>query len=494
MRVLIRADASQAIGSGHIARCMTLGEVLREQGHKVVFACRLLPGHLLDRLRQHGFSAFGLAYESADVDIEALLPWQADIEAMQLALTGEAPFDWLIVDHYGLAKAWEQAARVFAPRLMAIDDLANRPHQVDLLLDQNFSATPEAYAHRVQPSCETLLGPRFALLREAFQDAPVAVRGGVKRVLVNFGGFDAAAQTHEAMKALLGYEQLSVDFVAGTDNPAWAAMQALAEPRPNWRLHSHVPMFAELMAQADLFIGAGGGTTWERAALGLPTICIAVAANQQRNAELLAEAGVHLYLGPREQLRPEQLQQAIGVMLDNPGLRQSFARRSRALVDGLGAQRVCVALSSKVLQLRQANLEDSQLLFEGRNAEAVRSASFDSSLIDPDSHRRWLTQSLANPERLLLIGEALDGPVGVVRYDRTGERVEVSIYVFNGRAGLGWGRALLLHGERWLRTHWPHVRLIEARAMAGNAGSLSLFRRAGYLQNDCHFQRELSDD
>jgi UDP-2,4-diacetamido-2,4,6-trideoxy-beta-L-altropyranose hydrolase len=494
MRVLIRADASRSIGSGHIARCLALAEALRKQGHELAFVCRLLPGHSLDRLQQQGFKAFGLEYEASVADIETLLPWQTDIAAMQQALAGEPPFDWLIVDHYGLAREWEQAARAFASRIMAIDDLANRFHAVDLLLDQNFSATSEAYAPWIDPPCETLLGPRFALLREAFQLQHRAVRGEVKRVLVNFGGFDPSAQTYEAMKALAAYPQLIVDFVAGTDNPGWQAMQSLAEGHPNWRLHEHVAEFAQMMSEADLFIGAGGGTTWERAVLGLPSICIAVAANQQRNAELLAEAGVHLYLGRLAETHCQQLQQAIGVLIDNPGLQHSLATRSRQLVDGLGIQRVCVALSSKFLALREAKTDDSQLLFKGRNAEGVRRWSFNDAPIDQDSHHRWFSQSLNNPERLLLIGEAADGPVGVLRYDRTGERVEVSIYLFQGRGGFGWGRALLQQGEVFLREHWPQTSLIEAQVMPGNLSSLSLFRSAGYVQADCHFQRVLSND
>ena len=351
MRVLIRADASLAIGSGHITRCLTLARMLRSQGAEVVFACRELPGHLLDRLREQGFTAYGLparyANEPVAADIETLLPWQADIDAMVPALAAEAAFDWLIVDHYALDAEWQKAARQFAPRLMAIDDLANRRHAVDLLLDQNFSGTLQAYAPWVGKRCRLLLGPHYALMREAFQCEPVAIKAVVRRIIVNFGGFDAVGHTYEAMKALMNHPRLEVDFIAGLGNPAWATLQALAEGRSNWRLQTHVSDFAPLMAEADLFIGAGGGTTWERAAFGLPTICVAVAANQQRNAELLAEAGMHLYLGTTAQATVERLQQAIGVLVDNPWLRHSFARQSRQLVDGRGAQRVAEALLAR---------------------------------------------------------------------------------------------------------------------------------------------------
>ncbi|NBB12911.1 UDP-2,4-diacetamido-2,4,6-trideoxy-beta-L-altropyranose hydrolase [Pseudomonas sp. SLFW] len=354
MRVLIRADASVAIGSGHIARCLTLANVLRKAGAEVVFACRALPGHLLQRLRDQGYVAHGLPerypHEQSGADIEARLPWQADVNALADAVAQAPRFDWLIVDHYGLDAQWERAARRFARRLMAIDDLANRPHAVDLLLDQNFSAhaVPGAYAQWVDRDCQTFLGPRFALLRDEFQCQPIVIKPKVKRVLVNFGGFDAARQVYATLVALQSFDDLHVDVVAGLHNPEWAAMSALAEAHPNWHVQTLVDHFFARMQQADLFIGAGGGTTWERAALGLPTICISVANNQQLNAQLLAEAGIHLYLGPHEQLEPQRLVEAIARLSDDAPQRRAFAERSRALVDGCGAQRLADALIGAV--------------------------------------------------------------------------------------------------------------------------------------------------
>lgn len=347
MRLLIRADASPAIGSGHIARCLTLARKLREQGATVAFACRTLPGHALERLVEQGFQAFALPAHypgEPQGDIEALLPWQADIAALQARLQDQPRFDWVLVDHYGLDAQWQQAARQWAPRIAAIDDLANRRHAVDLLLDQNFSGTPQAYAGLLGSACRTLFGPHFALLREEFDCPPIVIRQRARRVLVNFGGFDAASQTHKAMQALSGLADLEVDFVAGADNPAWTQMQRLAAGREGWRLHAYTRDFFRLMAEADLFIGAGGGTSWERAALGLPTLCISVAGNQEANARQLAEAGMHLYLGGSEQVSVEQIRQAVVALVDDYPLRQALAQRSRQLVDGQGAARVAAAL------------------------------------------------------------------------------------------------------------------------------------------------------
>lgn len=497
MRVLIRADASPTIGSGHIARCLTLARVLRGQGSHVAFACRQLPGHRLQALSAEGFATFALPERYPDEDpqqaIESMLPWQADIDALGLLLDGEAEYDWIIVDHYGLDHHWQTAARRWAHRIAAVDDLATRRYSVDLLLNQNLSGLSENYAPLLPPGCRILLGPRYAMLREEFNCPAIEINAKARRVLVNFGGFDAAMQTHHAMLALADFNELQVDFVAGADNPAWAQMRALAETRPNWRLHSFVSDFYQRMSEADLFIGAGGGTSWERAALGLPTICIAVSNNQQVNGEVMAAAGAHVFMGAREQVSVEQLRDAVGFVVGNHFLRQSLAERSRQLVDGRGAERVAAALAGAVLRLRPATLDDAQLLFEGRNAEAVRRWSPEPGVIDSAQHLNWLTASLRNPRRLLLIAEADDGAVGVLRYDLRGFEAEVSIYLLQGRFSLGWGRALLTRGHTFVAAHWPQLTVISARVLPDNLSSLKVFRDAGFTQGACAFTRVLKD-
>jgi RimJ/RimL family protein N-acetyltransferase len=242
-----------------------------------------------------------------------------------------------------------------------------------------------------------------------------------------------------------------------------------------------------------LFIGAGGGTSWERAALGLPTICIAVSNNQQVNGEVMAAAGAHVFMGAREQVSVEQLRDAIGFVVGNFYLRQSLAERSRQLVDGRGALRVAAALAGAVLKLRPATLDDAQLLFDGRNAEAVRRWSQKTDVIDREQHQHWLCASLRNPQRLLLIAEGDDGPVGVLRYDLRGFEAEVSLYLFEQRLGLGWGRALLARGEAFVTAHWPQLTAINAQVSPANRPSLNVFRDAGYLQSACAFTRVLKE-
>lgn len=495
MRVLIRVDASLRIGYGHVMRCLTLADALREAGCEVLFACRAEPGNALQLIADRGFATCTL---SAGPDLranqEAPLPWEADIAALWAALADAAPFTWCIVDHYGLGADWERAVRTRAQQVMVIDDLANRDHDADLLLDQNLTASMAAYAGRLPAHCRTLLGPRFALLRAAFLAPPIDLAAEARRIVVSFGGVDAGGETFKAMDALQGLPSLEVDFVAGAANPALEALAARCASQPNWRLHRHLDDFAGLLRSTDLCIGAAGATSWERAALGIPTLCIALADNQRSNAEALAEAGAHLYLGDSTRVDAADLRAAVQVLAHNLGLRCSLAARSRALVDGAGVTRVLAALLAPALNLRPATREDAQLLFEGRNAELVRQASLSREPVSWEGHLRWLEGVLASPQRWLLVGEVADGAVGVLRYDRQEQDpavAEVSIYLLPGHAGAGWGRHLLAAGDAALRHHWPDIGFVEAQVRPDNAASLALFAHAGYQQEHCLFRRPI---
>ncbi|SFA47098.1 UDP-2,4-diacetamido-2,4,6-trideoxy-beta-L-altropyranose hydrolase [Metapseudomonas otitidis] len=497
MRVLVRADASLRIGSGHVMRCLTLAEALRQAGCDVQFACRPGLGDGLALIAARGFPVHRLeGVEDERACVESPLPWAEDLAALWQALPAGTTFDWCVVDHYGLGAEWERGVRLRARWVMAIDDLLHRPHEVDLLLDQNATARQRLDDDSLATVRQPLLGPHFALLREAFQGAPIAVAERVERVLVSFGGVDIGGETLKALAALETFPDVAVDVVAGAANPAWGELEQRVSQHPRWTLHRHVDDFAGLMRQADLCIGAGGGTTWERAALGLPTLCVALAPNQRPNAERLAEAGLHLYLGEAADLAVDDYRAALRILLGNPGLRRSLAARGRETVDGRGVRRVVAALLARDLRMRAATLDDAQLLFEGRNAEPVRRASLNTEPVEWSSHVRWLERVLASPDQhLLWLAEAADGPVGVLRYDRIETaRVEVSLYLLPGRDSAGWGLYMLQAGEAALALHWPEVSGVEARVRPDNLASLLLFERAGFTQRHCVFQRTLQGE
>ena len=321
MKVLIRTDSSVEIGSGHLMRCLTLADQLRSKGSSVAFTCRDLPGGLFDLVEAHGYQCTrfrlavtgeGLQHADAKATLEA---------AGKLFLDG---LDWLVVDHYELDAIWERMLRPHVCKLMVIDDLANRQHDCDLLLDQNYYHDMDRrYQMLVPQQCVTLLGPAYVLLRPEFADARKRLRlrdGTVRRILVFLGGSDPTNQTQKAVEALklVDRPDIGVDVVVGAGNPNRDTIQALCNQLPNVAFHNQVSNMAELIHNADLGVGAGGATMWERCCLGLPTITVVFAANQERTTEDVAALGAIEYLGWSGQLRPEDYARAINGMIENP--------------------------------------------------------------------------------------------------------------------------------------------------------------------------------
>ncbi len=343
LRVLMRADASVEIGAGHVVRCATLANELIARGAEVTFACRQLPGDLNDWLRAKGFSV--LAWQADDpAETQALLS-----QLGQLGCSGNNPFDWLAVDHYGLSVGWETQLRSVARRVLTLDDLANRPHDCELLIDSgDLTRNVERYQALTPPECRLLLGPKYALLRPDFarfrarmQDVGVFRSQPVSRVLVFFGGSDPTGETLKAIAALRDLTSpFRVDVVVGAANPMGEEIREQCAALPSFDFHCQVDNMAERMALADLAIGAGGTATWERLCLGLPAIVIAVADNQLEISRQVADAGAQVFLGASGSVSVNDLRKAIWALADAPERRAAMADSAMRLVDGLGAQRV----------------------------------------------------------------------------------------------------------------------------------------------------------
>ena len=335
MKVAFRADASVQIGSGHVMRCLTLADALHERGAAARFICRQEPGHLGDLITARGYKLAWLP------KCEDLLE---DARHTHVALAGQAPWDWLVVDHYALDAKWEQSLRPMAKNVMVIDDLADRPHDCDLLLDQNLQE-PGRYIGLVPDTSQSLIGPKYALLRPQFAAARKNLRsrdGHVSRLLLFFGGSDAGGETLKALSAIkmFGRSDLAVDVVIGQDNPHRAAIEAACRTLANVTLYCQVEDMAARMTSADLFVGAGGTSAWERCCLGLPALVLATAENQIAQSQALGHAGAQIYLGPAQSMMPERLALQIEALMSQPELLTSMAEQGRALVDGLGAERV----------------------------------------------------------------------------------------------------------------------------------------------------------
>lgn len=306
-----RVDASIQIGTGHVMRCLTLADALREHGVQSLFFCRTHAGHLIDLIEQRGYDVSVLPALTGEyvlaADAPAHAPWLGTNWAMDAAATcdglGQVFLDWMVVDHYALDWHWERAMRPRCRRLMVIDDLADRPHDCDLLLDQNLGRSKGDYEDLLPPYTKRLIGPHYALLRAEFaQWRPFSlarrVNAQLQNLLITMGGVDKDNATGRVLKALQTSplpRDLKITVVMGPHAP-WlknVCDQSAQLPWPTQVLVG-IRNMAELMANSDLAIGAAGSTSWERCCLGLPTIQMVLADNQQAIADALAHSGATL--------------------------------------------------------------------------------------------------------------------------------------------------------------------------------------------------------
>ena len=354
MNIVFRVDSSVQIGTGHLMRCLTLADVLRAKKTTVSFICRELPGNLCDFIERKGFGTYRLPFITAHDDNQNPgytqwlgVGWKEDAEQIKAILVKEdKAIDWLIIDHYALDRQWETMLRPYVKKMMVIDDLANRNHNCDLLLDQNLYENMETrYKGLVPEHCQILLGPKYALLRSEFREERRNLRqrdGNVQRILIFFGGSDPTNETSKALEALrlLNRPDIAVDVVIGASNTHANEVEALASNIPDTICHFHVENMAELMALADLSIGAGGTATWERCCVGLPSLVITIAENQRDIAENLAQNGSIINLGWYESIKESDINSTLENFLANPDRIRQMSLKGMQLVDADGTNKV----------------------------------------------------------------------------------------------------------------------------------------------------------
>jgi len=442
--IVFRCDASLAIGSGHVMRCLTLARELRRQGQVCHLISRRLPGHLLDLIA----AEFPLHILPALQEPQAKSPIAADDYAGWLGCSQEqdakdtlaaidaaglASIAWLVVDHYGLDAEWHQRLREGLgalnqhPRLLVIDDLANRPLKADLLLDQNRLDSEEGdriYQPLLPPGCRCLIGPHFALMAEAFrllQPLLPQRRAPVQRVLIFLGGSDLQNLTERCLVGLLEPTPLplKLDVVLGQANPHRQRIEALLASHPQTQLHQGLPSLAGLMAQADLAIGAGGVTSWERVCLGLPALLAGLAPNQNQVIRQLVAAGAVVDLGTADDITSELVRDLTSRFLANPQELERMSRQAASICDGWGSARVTAAmLGQSNVQVRAATASDEALWLRWANDPATRSASFNMAEIDAADHHQWFKRRLLDPKAWLIVAiDSMGLPLGYVRFD-----------------------------------------------------------------------------
>lgn len=311
MKVIFRCDASIQIGTGHVMRCLTLADALTTKGTECYFVCRKHEGHLLEVIKQRGHQAYDLPFENYEEDScengtkLSHATWlgatqQEDAQQCVDIIKLIQP-DWLIVDHYAIDIVWEKTLRPYCKKIMVIDDLADRRHDCDILLDQNYGRHEKDYKDLVSYNCLLLCGPKYSLLRPEFSEwreysLKRRSHGKLNHVLINLGGVDKDNVTTQIIKSLKYCslpDSCRITVVMGSTAP-WINLVRKEALNLPWitEVKSGIYNMAELMANSDLAIGAAGSTSWERCCLGVPSILLCIAENQKSVINSLEKNGI----------------------------------------------------------------------------------------------------------------------------------------------------------------------------------------------------------
>lgn len=364
-RVVFRVDASIEIGSGHVMRCLALAGALQREGTECHFICRPQKGDLTNTIEQQGFHVHRLPIikeAPKGINDQALksnepqhshwlgTDWQTDFSETQAYLDALSP-QWLVVDHYALDHRWERSARPHTQRILVIDDLVDRQHDADLLIDQTLGRTPDDYQSLVPQHCQCLTGAMFALLRPEFaQWRPFSLQrrqhiDKPQKLLVTMGGVDQHNVTGKVLAALSKCslpDDLTISIIMGS-TAIW--QDQVHETAQKMACHTEVVTgvqnMAERMSYADLAIGAAGSTTWERCCLGLPSLMVILAENQSSIAAKLAQAGASITLAQ------DNLQDHLSHLwttISHTGTLKKMGHVAQEITDGRGIQRLVEAL------------------------------------------------------------------------------------------------------------------------------------------------------
>lgn len=475
MRLVIRVDAGSEIGGGHVMRGRAVAEALARRGWQAVFVAR--PEYAADVKTLCG------AFE--------VVPFDASANCEAEAIISRIPegCDALLVDHYGLGAEFEARCRHWARQVVVIEDFPNRDHACDILIDPTAGREPDAYARRNPEIAQCLTGPHYAPLRAQFTQARWKLDRAAqdderpRRVLVALGATDPANVTDTALSALdalvgpLEIEVVLSSRAAHKDEVA----RRVGAMRHDTRFHLDVEDMAALMKWADFAIGAGGSGAWERCCLGLPTIALQLADNQREVLEGLWHAGAATIPAA---LDADAIRDAAAALMDDSQARGGMAQAGRKLCDGLGAERIAIALEEPVraadgapVRLRPAEDRDVLILLAWQRDPETRRYARVARVPSESEHRRWFAEKLVDPNCIFQILEHKEQPAGFVRLDRIKERggFEVSIGVAPEKRGIKIARG----GLALIRRLLPECRLL-AYVNPENEASLKLFAAAGY--------------
>jgi len=499
--IALRADASFKSGIGHVVRCLSLATALRDAGVRPVLVSRRLGIDVAKLARRANVDLIELSappdgFETADLVPHAAwagIDWFRDADETAQVLRGQGCVR-VVVDHYAFDARWHRrvAAALQVP-IAAIDDLADRTLDVDLLVDHNLNNDIRVkYATRIDASTRVLSGPRYALLSPSYASLkPRDAGDSVASIGIFLGGVDAAGLSLVALRAcreVAGY-QGPIEIVATSANPHLERLRALSSAQPLTTLIVDAPELSAFFVSHALQIGAAGGATWERCCAGVPMLLLVAADNQLAVVPQLVACGAATALSAEASRDVRQVGMQVKEILNDALHRQEMASCARVLVDGVGARRVALSILGYTLSLRPAREDDADKAHAWRNHPLTRAVSRDGRTIQLETHLQWWHHTLEDPARYLFIAQVGCIDVGVLRLDLDGDRAEVSIYLDPSYTGLGLGPWLLRAAQRHAARELM-LRSLTADIRPGNRASESAFATAGFSRGDPYWTWE----
>ncbi|WP_142302821.1 UDP-2,4-diacetamido-2,4,6-trideoxy-beta-L-altropyranose hydrolase [Bacillus sp. FJAT-45350] len=506
MNIFIRVDSSFEIGTGHVMRCLALAEELKQNGAKVSFISRRFQGNLLHFIRETGFKVCALPPPKQSLfhlDNEVKhshwlgVAWKTDVAQTKKKLEKSKHIDWLIIDHYSIDKKWESEIRPYVSNIMVIDDLADRPHECELLLDQNlFQDMEKRYEELVPKKSKKLLGPKYALLRKEFREAKnhVKVRDGtVKRVMIFFGGSDPTNETTKCLKAieLLNRSDIIFDVVVGSTNLKKEEVKQMCAVLPNVNYHCQINYMANLMLRADIAIGAGGSTIWERCYLALPTITIITALNQVEVVSAAEEVGIVCNLGYSNIVDSIEIVRKLKCLINNPEKVKEMSKNSllqtgeKSKMDALTQS--IIWESTSMIDLRNFSIKDIQedqldLVRNWRNSDAIQPYMYTDHKITELEHKEWFNKVNKDESTIVKLIYYLNKPIGLANFsniNKNNNTCNWGFYIGAQNAPIGSGTILGLLALEYIFKK-VGMRKVCGEVLEFNHTSLNFHKKLGF--------------
>ena len=475
--LLIRADASIPIGTGHVMRCLALAQAWQDASGTAAFAMCETTAAIAGKLGAESCECISLTAAAGSF---------GDSEET-IACARRLQSTWVVVDGYQFGAAFQKSLKAAGLKVLFLDDYGHATdYSADVVLNQNVSASEALYSNR-EAGTRILLGPQYALLRREFtkwRNWRREVSPECRKLLVMMGGSDPESLTVRVIDALktASLRNLETTIVVGGSNPNFEKLdQAAREQDRSIRVLKDVSNTAELMAAADIAVSAAGSTCWELCMMGLPALLIDVAGNQTQVAEELARRGSAIHVGDRS-VTAKQLSEGLVSLAGPEALRRSLSEKSRELVDGKGAARIVTVLrGDERLRLRHANPDDRRMLWEWANDADVRAASFSTAAIPWDAHVQWFSNKLEDKTSLIFVAEDEHGtPIGQIRFNMNGREAEVNISLAKEQRGRGFAVPAIEAAVRALFAE-AGCDVVHAFVKPENIASTKAFQKAGFV-------------